>query len=519
MGTDQTELTGPDLTQGIPLSELADGEMITGHANGEQVLLARRGDELFAIGATCTHYSGPLGEGLMVGDTVRCPWHHACFSLRTGEALRAPALHPVACWRVERRNDTVFVTDKITPERRRLEKVDAPTITSIVIVGAGAAGDAAAEMLRREGYDGQIVMIGKDNAPPYDRPNLSKDYLAGTAPEEWLPLRSPSFYQEQNIKLVLEDQVTAIDTGSGNVILASGRTYPYNRLLLATGAVPVHLPLPGGDLPHVHYLRTLADCRAILAHENARRAVVIGASFIGMEVAASLRTRNLDVHVVAPDSQPLQRVFGPDLGAMLRSLHEDQGVVFHLEQTVTEIHPETVTLSNGEELPADLVVIGVGVRPDTTLAEQTGLKTENGVLVNEYLETSQPGIYAAGDIARWPDPRSDRNIRIEHWVVAQRQGQVAARNMLGHRQAFDYAPFFWTQHYDVPVNYVGHAPEWDQIDVAGSIPGRDCLVAYRSGGKTLAVASIYRDLDSLKAETAMERGDEQTLAELIPPAR
>ena len=332
MSEPQSEATGPDFTLGLATDTLADGKMLAGHVGEDAVLLARRGNEFFAIGATCTHYDGPLAEGLMVGDTVRCPWHHACFSLRTGEALRAPALNPIACWSTEVRDGKVFVREKAAPKpsRRCAHRRPAPP-QKIVIVGGGAAGFAAAEMLRRQRYQGSIVMLSDDDAPPVDRPNLSKDYLAGNAPEEWVPLRDDSFYTEQGIDLRLKTTVAGIDARAREVALDDGSKLAYDRLLLATGAEPVRLSIPGIDLPHVHTLRTLADCRAIIARAaTTRRAVVMGASFIGLEVAASLRTRGIEVHVVAPEKRPMERVLGPQLGDFVRRLHEEHGVIFHL---------------------------------------------------------------------------------------------------------------------------------------------------------------------------------------------
>ncbi|WP_119461003.1 FAD-dependent oxidoreductase [Rhodospirillaceae bacterium SYSU D60014] len=498
------ELSGPDLAAGIALNELADGAMLQGHAAGEPVLVARRGDAYFAIGANCTHYNGPLAEGLMVGDTVRCPWHHACFDLRTGEAIRAPALNPVPCWRVEKRDGKLVVQERIKPGERRMAG-EARTPDTVVIIGGGGAGNAAAEMLRREGHSGRIVMISADESVPYDRPNLSKDYLAGTAPEEWIPLRSEKFYKKHDIELLLKTRATAIDTRGKQVTLSDGSARAYDALVLATGGEPVRLDLPGADRPHVHYLRSLDDCRAIIrAAGQATRAVVVGASFIGMEVAAALRVRDLEVHVVAPGKRPMERVLGPEMGDHIRKLHEGRGVRFHLEQTLAAIDDRSVTLQNGETIEADLVIVGIGVRPVTEIAEQAGIRTDRGILVNEYLETSAPGVFAIGDIARWPDPLTGDRIRVEHWVVAERQGQTAAKNILGRRERFDIPPFFWTQHYDTSVNYVGYAERWDRIAIDGRIEDGDCRLAYERDGKTLAVVTIGRDKESLEAEVAME---------------
>jgi NADPH-dependent 2,4-dienoyl-CoA reductase/sulfur reductase-like enzyme/nitrite reductase/ring-hydroxylating ferredoxin subunit len=473
----------------------------------DEVLLVRRDGEVFAISAHCTHYHGPLADGLVVGGTVRCPWHHACFDLSTGEALHAPAFDPLSCWKVEQRDGMVFVGEKLP------EKISGPKAKSqgskssgkIVIAGGGAAGFAAAEMLRRLGHQGGIVMVSDDAAAPVDRPNLSKDYLAGAAPEEWVPLRSDDWYGENGIELRLGAKIGAIKPRDQEVALADGSTIAYDRLLLATGAEPVRLAIPGAAPSDVLTLRSLADCRAIIARANtARRVVVIGASFIGLEVAASLRTRGLEVHVVAPEARPLERVMGPQLGDVIRALHEEKGVHFHLENTVSSFEAGRSTLKDGTVLQADFAVAGVGVRPRTQLAEAAGLALDKGVLVNGQLETNAPNIYAAGDIARWPDKYSGAAIRVEHWVVATRQGQTAARNMLGEAEEFTAAPFFWSQHYDISINYVGHAESWDELVVEGDLAAKDGLVRFKRGGRTLAVASLFRDLESLKAEVAME---------------
>jgi NADPH-dependent 2,4-dienoyl-CoA reductase/sulfur reductase-like enzyme/nitrite reductase/ring-hydroxylating ferredoxin subunit len=498
-----------DLSKGVAASALTDGGMILGHVGDEEVVLARSGADVFAVRAHCSHYRGPLVKGLVVGDTVRCPWHHACFSLRTGEALRAPALDPIACWRVERDGERIFVREKLPqsaparPTSTSMSGRQRPS--SIVIVGGGAAGVAAAEMLRRQGYDNPVTLISADSDPPVDRPNLSKDFLAGEAQDDWIPLWPADFYAEQRIELVLGRRVVSIDPSGRTLRLDDGSERSYGSLLLATGAEPVRLTIPGADGDRVRYLRSFADSRAIVQRAaTARRVVVVGASFIGLEVAASLRARGVSVDVVAPDSAPLERVMGVEVGGFVRSLHEAHGVTFHLGQTVARVDGRTVTLSSGATLDSDFLVVGVGVRPTLAIAEQAGLAMDRGVAVNEYLETSAPGIFAAGDVARWPDAHTGERLRVEHWVVAERQGQVAARNMLGGRERFDTVPFFWSRHYDVSINYVGHAERWDEVVVDGSLEALDCSVEYRRGGRTLALATIGRDQASLDAEVRME---------------
>jgi NADPH-dependent 2,4-dienoyl-CoA reductase/sulfur reductase-like enzyme/nitrite reductase/ring-hydroxylating ferredoxin subunit len=515
----QAKLQGPDLTLGVGIADVPEQGMLTGHVDGDPVLLARVGSEFFAIGATCTHYGGPLGEGLRVDDSVRCPWHHACFSLRTGVAVRAPAHNPVARYRVERQGERLVVREKMEAPAAAPSAAPGADRT-VVIVGSGAAGEATAETLRREGFAGRLVMIGAEDSLPVDRPNLSKDYLAGKAPEEWIPLHPAEFYQERRIELRAGTRVTAIDAGAKKVKFGreggSEETLSYDALVLATGADPVRLSIAGADQGNVFYLRTLSDSRAIIGRaQQSRNAVVLGASFIGLEVAGSLRARGVEVTVVAPDALPLERIMGPELGEFIKQLHETHGVVFRLGQKPVEISDQVVTLSSGETLAADMVVIGVGVRPNTALAEAAGLRVENGVLVNEYLESSAPGIFAAGDIARWPDQRSGKFLRVEHWVVAQRHGQTAARNILGRRERLNLVPFFWSNHYDVVISYVGHGLGWDQVAVDGSLAGHNARVTFRSAGNVVAVATIFRDLESLKAELAMERGDDAALEAIV----
>ncbi|HTO72586.1 MAG TPA: FAD-dependent oxidoreductase [Gemmatimonadales bacterium] len=510
--TEQAPPTGPDLSKGIPLSDLATDTPLLGQVDGQAVILVRHAQGISAVSATCTHYSGPLAEGLVVGGTIRCPWHHACFDLRTGSAIGAPALNSLTCWEVEQSGGRAVVRRQAPPPTRPSAPVNPPA--SVVIVGAGAAGESAAETLRNEGYTGPVTLIGTDPSVPVDRPNLSKDYLAGNAPEDWIPLRPREWFAEQKIELRTGITVESVDAAARALKLADGSSLKYGALLLATGADPIRLPIPGGERALV--LRTLADSRAIIERaKGGGRVVILGASFIGLEAAAALRTRGLDVHIAAPEARPLERVLGAEVGDFIRRLHEEHGVVFHLGGSAQAITDGSVTLSTGEVLKADFVVAGVGVRPSVSLAQQAGLKLDRGIVVNEFLETSAPGIWAAGDVARYPDPRFSGQIRVEHWALAQRQGRAAARNILGRREAFSTVPFFWSQHYDISLNYVGHAEQWDRIEIQGSLDAHDASVVYRLEGKVLAVVTLWRDRLSLQAEAALERGDGAALDRVL----
>ncbi len=504
MAQDDKKPSGPDLSNGTASSELADGGMLAGRVGDDEVVLVRHGGKVSAIAAHCTHYHGPLAEGLVVGNTIRCPWHHACFDLATGEALAAPALSPLACWQVEERGGKIIVGAK---QDQPAPKPTGSPSERVVIVGGGAAGFACAEMLRRRGFAGSITMLSNDSAAPVDRPNLSKDYLAGSAPEDWVLLRGDDWYAENKIDLKLKTEVAALDAKGKALTLGDGSKLSFDRLLLATGAEPVKLDIPGAAQAHVHTLRSLTDSRAIIAQaKTAKRAVVIGASFIGLETAAALRARDLEVHVAAPEKRPLERVFGPQLGDFVRALHEEHGVIFHLEDSVTAIGAKNVTLKSGGTVDADLVVIGVGVRPRLTLAEKAGLDNRQGRQRQRISwRPARPASTPPATSRAGPTRMTGERIRVEHWVVAERQGQTAALNMMGLRTPFRAVPFFWSQHYDVPINYVGHAEKWDAIEIDGDVMKRDCVVRYKSGGRTLAVASIYRDRDSLEAAAAMER--------------
>lgn len=511
MSDTATSPQGPDLEKGVKLADLKDDEPKLGHVGEEAVVLVKKGGEVRAIGAVCTHYSGPLQEGLVVGETLRCPWHHACFDLKTGEAIGGPALSDVACFDVVHEGALVRVTGKANKSKK---PAPASAPSSVVVVGAGPAGAAAVEALRRGGYEGKVTLLGDEEPGPVDRPNLSKDFLMGEAPKEWMPLRDAAFYAAKNVDFVVGDRAVELDPKSKHLVTKNGKTLVYDALLLVTGAAPIHLDIPGADLPHVHVLRTLADSEAIAkAATKGKTAVVIGSSFIGLEASASLRHRHVDVHVVAPEPVPLANVVGEEAGKVVRELHEKNGVVFHRSKP-KEITKTGVLLENGETIACDLVVVGIGVRPNLDLARAAGLKIDKGIVVDASFRTSDASIWAAGDVARYPDAHTGEPVRIEHFVAAERQAQHAAAAILGKTEPFRVPPFFWSLHYDLKLSYVGHASSWDRIEVKGSVAKKDAALFYRKGGKIVAVVTVDRDLLGLEAEAAMEAGDDAALEAL-----
>ena len=502
---------GPDLLQGVNLSELPDGGKLAGQVGEESVLLVRKGEEIFAIDAFCTHYHGPLAEGMVVGETIRCPWHHACFDLRSGSAECAPAMRPLRVWSVVREGDLL----RVVPEARTLPATSPSTNDEhIVIVGAGAAGSFAASELRRIGFGGRVTLVTRESRLPYDKPNLSKDYLAGKAPQEWIPLRSEEEYASDHIELKLNTTVESIDAARSEIKLAGGETLLFDRLILAPGASPRRLDLPTEPGSRLYYLRTWSDADALRdVIESIRNVVVIGASFIGLEVAASLRERGLNLTVVGMEERPLENILGRELGDFIRRTHQSHGVRFRLGRRPVEIRSSSVLLDDGSSEPADIVVVGIGVIPDLALAESAGLKMDRGVVVDEQLQSSVPNIFVAGDAARFPNPRTGQPIRVEHWVAAGRLGQTAARNASGKNEPLTSIPFFWSQHYDLVLSYVGNSAHANDVQLFGSLDEHNAAAILRDEGKIAAVVTLYRDDVSLAVEAAMERkaGDDEIL--------
>jgi NADPH-dependent 2,4-dienoyl-CoA reductase/sulfur reductase-like enzyme/nitrite reductase/ring-hydroxylating ferredoxin subunit len=492
---------GPDFAAGVAAAMLPDGATIAGHVGEDVVLLSRRGAECFAVSGSCTHYGGPLGHGVVEGDHVHCPWHHACFSLRTGEAKAAPAFDALKRWRVEENAGRIFVREPLTSPLPRPTQQGGPR--RILIIGGGASAFAAAEMLRRRGFDGDLTVVSSDADPPIDRPNLSKDYLAGNAPPDWIPMKPADFYRDNRIGLKLATTFAEIDRQGRQAKTATGEVFGYDALLLATGASPIRLK--GFEHPAVHVLRTLKDADALIgAASRAKKAAIIGAGFIGLETAASRRSRGLEVDVVAPEAVPLLKVLGEEVGRLVQAIHEEHGVRFHLGESAERFDGAKLYLKGGKTIEADLMVMGVGVRPNIELAAKVGLTVSNGVEVDAFLRTSDPAIFAVGDIAAFPDALSGARARVEHWVVATQQGQIAAINMLGGAERYERAPFFWSAHYDQSLRYIGFAPAWDKVEIDGSIAKRDFTARYRQAGKLLAAASLNRDHENLEIEQQLD---------------
>ena len=380
------------------------------------------------------------------------------------------------------------------------------TDRAFVIVGASLAGAKAAETLRTEGFDGRVVLIGDEAVRPYERPPLSKDYLRGEKGFDSAAVHDENFYETNAIELRTSTAVTAFDTQRSEVTLDSGERIPYDRLLLATGSTPRRLSAPGAELAGVHYLRQLDDADALRQALMAScRVVVIGAGWIGSEVAASARQLGAEVAVIDPAAVPLERVLGPEVGAIYRDLHDEHGVKLHFGVTVESIKGSTtveeVHLTDGTVTPADVVVVGIGVTPQVGLAQTAGLVVDNGIVVDEHLSTSAPGVYAAGDVANAYHPLYGTRVRLEHWSAALNQGPVAAMNMLGEPTVYDKVPYFFSDQYDLGMEYRGWAPVWDQVAFRGDPASRQFIAFWLLDHRVVAAmnANIWDVGDALEA--------------------
>jgi NADPH-dependent 2,4-dienoyl-CoA reductase/sulfur reductase-like enzyme/nitrite reductase/ring-hydroxylating ferredoxin subunit len=498
-----------DLRPGVPVAVQTD--------EGE-VMLVLLGDEVYACGARCTHYGGPLAGGVLTGSVVTCPWHNARFDVKTGAMVKPPALSDVRCCPVKVENGDVFIGPAKKPATPKSRKQGKKTFA---IVGAGAAGNAAAETLRKQGFAGRVVLITAEPGLPYDRPPLSKTFLSGDVTAEDIALRYEEFYADLGIELLNNHRVVSLDAKARTLTFEKGETLKFDAALLATGGVPTKprsagIEMLGTELPGFFLLRSLGDAQALVAAlEKAKSVVVLGTGFIGMELAASLRERGLEVHVVGRAEVPLSRVFGDRIGAWIQGLHVDRGVSFHLGNTIDELRGkgrvEDVLLNDGSRIPADVVVAGLGVVPAVDFLKGTDLVEAGAVPVNERLETKVPGIFAAGDIAVVPDRRTGTSRRIEHWVVAGRMGQHAAGSMLGRKDPYEEPPFFWTRQFGMSVQYVGHASRFDDIAVRGDIESGDFLAGYYEDGVLKAAVGVERGREIIALGEILRTGGGITL--------
>jgi NADPH-dependent 2,4-dienoyl-CoA reductase/sulfur reductase-like enzyme/nitrite reductase/ring-hydroxylating ferredoxin subunit len=483
------------------ITDLQDGDMKEVEVGGLKILLTRLDGTFFAIGGECSHYGGPLAEGVLSGMHVTCPWHQARFHIKTGELASPPALDSMARFETRVEGDKVFV---ILPEKASgtvppaMVKRNAEADSRLfVILGGGAAGNAAAQKLRQVAYQGRILLVSRESRVPYDRTTLSKGYLSGDMEAASLPLRTEAFYREADIELMLGKKVSQVNTASKTIIFDYGESLAYDALLVATGGQPRELDIPGAGLDNVFTLRTPEDADRIMkAATQNPEVVVVGTGFIGMETAAALRKRGLTVTVIGPGAVPFEKTLGPEVGGMIRQIHEEKGVSFRLGRKVTRLEGKgrvtEVVLDNKERLPAGLVLIGIGVRPATDFLQGVPINPDGSVTVDKHLSLAD-GLYAAGDIARFPDWRTGELIRIEHWQLAELQGFTAALNMTGQQEEFKGVPFFWTEQFDTYLYHVGYADTWDEIVWHGKVQDRTFVAFYVKNGQVQAAAGCGYD--------------------------
>ena len=521
----------PDFVRVAATSDLADGEMRQVSAGGTAVLLARVDGQFHACTAFCTHYGAPLETGVLSGRMVLCPWHHAAFDVTTGDLEEPPALDALRSFEVKVDGDDVLVrapsdadahgkgvsyrmSDGRVREMSGLDKGEDGRL--FLILGAGAAAQTAAEELRASGYKGRLVMVTREHRPPYDRTKLSKDYLSGDAGDAALLLREGAFYERHGIEVWTERTVTALDAKERTVTFDNRDPVTYDVCLVATGGEPRRLNIEGRDLPGVHVLRSWREAKTIVDKaKGATSAVVIGASFIGMEAAANLNARGLKVTVIGREAVPFEAVLGPDVGAVFQASAEEKGVRFRLGAGVDRIRQKDECLRvivGANRNDVDLVVMGVGVTPATGFLNGASFRRDDGGLVTDATLKVADGLYAAGDVAAFPYAPTGQRVRIEHWRLAQQHGRIAARNMLGETDPtlsplpFEGVPFFWTGQFGLSLRYVGHAEDWDEVVIDGSLEDRQFLAAYVSGGEVRAVAAVGRDKDAAAVHFLMSQG-------------
>lgn len=477
------------------VNDLKDGEMKEVEVGEVGILLICQDGNFYAIGSECTHHNVPLERGSLHGHKVRCPSHQACFDVVTGDMVEPPALDSLACFEVKVEGDDIIVavpdgaTERRIPDMaKRNPNADNRTFA---IVGTGGAGNVAAQTLRQDGFEGRVVMVTKEKYLPYDRTDLNKGYLRNGNTEPNM-LRTPDFYEDYDIEVLTEHEVIGVDTTAKSVNFRDDSSLKYDKLLLATGGNPRRLNIPGASLENISTLRNPDDANFIASHtQDSSNIVILGASFVSMEAAASLFKKDKSITVVAPESVPFEYSLGKEIGQIYKELHERRGISFKLEAKVKQFagngKVEKVILDNGDELEADFVLMGVGVKPATEFLNGFDLNPDGGLPVNNHFQVTED-IYAAGDIASFIDYHTGRNLRIEHWRLAEQHGCVAAHNMVGIESEYTSTPFFWTNQFGVNLRYVGHTKGWDEIIFRNEPVIRNFVAYYIKDDKVVAAA-------------------------------
>jgi NADPH-dependent 2,4-dienoyl-CoA reductase/sulfur reductase-like enzyme/nitrite reductase/ring-hydroxylating ferredoxin subunit len=468
------------------------------------ILLVRQGNEVHAFSADCPHAGAPLEKGAVCNGRIVCPWHKGTFAISDGSLIEPPPLAGLKRYPVALENGNVLVSPEAEEEPEHTPAADTRTMA---VIGAGAAGAAACAALREAGFDGRLVLIGPEHGMPYDRTTLSKFVLAGDLPpDEIYPLLPDDFESTQRFERI-EAKVVKLDSAAKQIELPNEPTLHYSAALICTGGIPKPMDVPGANLRRVHLLRSRDDAAMILASlETARKALIVGASFIGLEVASSLTKRRIGVTVVAPGKVPLGSQFGDELGRMFQRLHEKNGVVFHMQSRVKAFLGDDIVreaeLESGEKISADVVIIGTGVRPATDFLHGVDLANDGGIPVDSSMRAA-PGLYAAGDIAEFPLPRSSKTLRIEHWRVAQQHARVAALNMAGGDEHYTGVPYFWTYHFGKRFEYLGHASEHDEVVIDGSLDSQTFIAYLMKDGNVAAAVACDREAPAARLAEAM----------------
>lgn len=505
------------------VDDLSDGEMkVVDVGEDHQILLAREHGEYRAVGAVCPHFGADMSEGTLCDGRVTCPWHHAVFETADGDLLEPPSLDALPTFPIHIEGEDLYL---YLPEKFRKKRI--PTMVQadpaqdgrvFVILGGGAAGSMAAQTLREEGFQGRIVLVTREDHPPYDRTNLSKGFLSGEVERKWLPLRSMTFFEKHQIELQTGKHAVKVSAKDKTVEFMDGSKLTYGTILLATGCEARRLSVDGAKLRNIFILRSLDDADAILdAASHAKRAFIVGASFIGLETAANLRARGMQVTVAAPEQIPFERIFGSDIGTLFRRKHEAQGVSFQLGRKIERFEGKgtvcAAVLDDGQRIECDLVVVGAGAIPSTRYIEDIELEADGGIRVDSSMKAAEH-VFAAGDIASFPVRPGGERTRIEHWRIALQQGRIAARNMLGKAEPFEAVPFFWTRQAGLNLRSVGYAKDWNESHIIGDVESERFIAVYAKGGKVLAAFGNGRDREMAAIEELMRKGAMPTMQEL-----